>query len=657
MTSRGVAAGALALMAAAPACGLEPDQWQHRQALPVPNPGVVRLLLPPETLDLARANLEDLRLLDPAGQEMPFLLERVTPSPPPAVRPPVAFRVELGDGFTRLLIETGSATPFVAVTLVSPAPNFLKAARLEFSDDGARWQTAQSGVPVFRQFGAEQVRLEFAARVAAFARITLDDARTRPVPFTGATLDLATPAPPPLTRPLPVRIANREEFAGETLLTLDVGARHVPLAEFEFVTPDPLFARTVRVTTRELRDDLAVERTLATGTIYRVAADGLAPSARLQVPVNFNAPARELLVHVSNQDSPPLAIEEIRALQRPVWIVFRASVAGSHRLLTGNPDIAAPHYDLALLAGALREAPPSGLAPGPVERNPGYRRADALVAAPLLGGALDPAPWPFRKAVKLLAGGVQQLELDLDVLARAQRDFADLRLVRDQAQVPYVLERPTLTRATAVPLRSNPDPKRPRVSRWELKLPRPGLPLVRLTLTSPDALFQRRLQLAERVTDARGATHERALATGDWTKTPGSEPPLVIPLGVAPTTDTLWLETDNGDNPPLALTPTAQVQYPVARLLFRAEPGPLALYYGHRQATAPHYDVRLIAGQLFAAEKNVATLDAEQPARAEGWASGTLARLRGGVAFWGALILVVLVLLGIVAKLLPKPPA
>ena len=76
-----------------------------------------------------------------------------------------------------------------------------------------------------------------------------------------------------------------------------------------------------------------------------------------------------------------------------------------------------------------------------------------------------------------------------------------------------------------------------------------------------------------------------------------------------------------------------------------------------RTVTAPRYDLALVAGQILAAEKSVASLGAEEPARTGGWADQALAGPRGGIIFWSALAIVVVALLIVVAKLLPKPPA
>ena len=79
------------------------------------------------------------------------------------------------------------------------------------------------------------------------------------LPFTGARLMLASgPAPEPV--PVGARIAGRDEFAGETVLTLVLDGRHAPLSALELDTPAPLFTRRVTVTVRDVRDLVASER-------------------------------------------------------------------------------------------------------------------------------------------------------------------------------------------------------------------------------------------------------------------------------------------------------------------------------------------------------------------------------------------------------------
>jgi hypothetical protein len=648
----------LAFLAAGPlraAQTLIQADWQFRQAVTVAAPGLVRVELPPATLDAARPGLEDLRLVDPTGRETPYLLVRSTHAAPApfAVR---SFGVVLANRGTVVMIGSDGTTPLAGVVLATPAPVFLKSATVESSSDGERWETVTTGAPVFRQFGAEKLDLPLAGRPAARVRVTLDDAHTRPVPVTGARLVAAPVAAEPLeTRPLTARIVRREEFAAETMLTLDLGAAHLPLAAVEFATPEPLFMRAVTIAVRELRETSAFEHTLAAGSIYRVSVDGAPPSARLEIPLAGTTPARELLVHIANGDSPPLAIEAVQVRHRPVRLLFNASQTGRYTLLSGHRRVAAPRYDLAPFERDLQRVPGAATPCGPLEKNPAFVPAEPLAGLRIDGAPLDVSAWKRRRSVHLVAPGVQQLELDLDVLSHMQPNAGDLRLLQDGRQLPYLLERPALARPLVLALTPSPDPKRPSWSFWKIKLPFARLPLTRLTLATTTPFFQRHLRLYERIADQRGHAYDHTLADAEWSRPPDGGGALTLSLSSPPQTDTLILEIDNGDNPPLVLA-APQGAFAVVRLLFKADAAaPLELCYGHPIASVPRYDLQIVAPQILRAEKHVATL-APRDAPVRGGGRTLFDGYRNSILFWGTLTLVVVVLFFAIARLLPKPP-
>ncbi len=633
---------------------LTPSAWQYRQSLTVDRAGPLKIPLPAETLDHARPDLSDLRVLGPQGQELPCLLSR-PPLVPEPICAPKTFDVTLRGAATVVTLETGTSDPLSAVALRTGARSFLKPARIESSPDGRQWETLSEGVPFFRQDGAEQTVLPLGRRRAAFLRLTLGDERTEPVAVTGAMLFLAGAAPPP-AEPLHPRTVSSENFGRETVVTLDLGAANLALESLHFTCADPLFSRSVTVAVRELHGDELSERILARGTIYRVALEGLVPAAQGDLLVNATVPSRELIVHIENGDSPPLNISGIAAERQPVYLIFAPPAPGNYELRVGNAQAPTPAYDLAPLGASLDRLPVAAIQPGPPVPDPQYQPSQPLADLLISGGPLDPAPWTRRKPVMFSAPGVQQLELDLDVLAGARPDFADLRLLGEDRQIPYVLERTAMSRA--LPLTAVPDSeaKRTSFSHWKIVLPRAGLPLSRLVLTSPTPLFQRHLRVYETISDERGDTYEHALADADWVRLPG-DPVRTLSIGfeTRPQTGLLQLETDNADNPPIVID-QAQGFYPVTRLLFKVSSDQtVALLYGNAGAAPPRYDLGLVAGQLLKAEKNAASLGREETVSAS---PGVIffQGMRTSVIFWGALTVVIILLLVIVAKLLPKPP-
>lgn len=633
-----------------------PVEWKNVQQFDVAQPGLIKLSLPAETLDVARPGLEDLRIFDSAGHEVPYLIERPL-GDAARTRTAKEFRVELAGRSTIITIETGIAQPIDAVTLDTPAASFIKAVTIEGSSDQADWKPVVASQPIFRQpNGASQLRIAFPEGVWPFLRLTVDDRRSEAIPFTGARLHAVT-GEPVAAETVPVTIADRADN-GQTRLTLDLGGSHLTVGSLVFETPEPLFTRPVSVAIRQVAENAISERVLARDTIYRVAVEGFEPAARLEMPLDLTLSGRELLVLIDNGDNEPLQLAAVRATRRPVYAVFLAQQPGKYQVLTGNPRCPAPRYDVASFGSQLKGAVVTPVKLSALAGNPSYQPAESLPEIQDIGTALDTAAWKYRKPVQIKRAGAQQLDLDLDVLARADASFQDLRLVREGKQRPYILERTSIARKLVPQVVTANDPKKPNLSRWTIKLPQRNLPVTRLTCTTRSPLFKRQVTLSEEPTDERGEKYRHELGQAAWVRTPpATKAPLEISI-VSVLTDTLVLETDNGDNPAIELE-DFQLFYPVTRVLFKAPVEPATfLFYGNREVGFPQYDLDLIAPRLLAEEKSTATLAAEEELQKSSF--GQLFKLSGtkSVIFWGALVAVVIVLLVVIAKLLPKssPP-
>ena len=304
-----------------------PSDWRHEQDFDVAAPGLVKFSLPAETLSAARPALEDLRLYDNAGNELPFFIERPTPASKVSL-PAKSFQVSLNASTTVITLETGLAQPLDGVSLETPAGRFIKAVRAEGSADGQWWQSLASGQPVFREpYGASQVRVSVPAGAWRWLRLTVDDARTQPIPFTGARVHAAA-AEATAMELQPATIVERNENPGETRLTLNLGAANLDVASVRLETDEPLFTRLVSLAVPVVSEDAVREQAIGQGCIYRIAVEGHA-SENLSVPLEARVNSRELFLVIHNQDSPPLAITGVRVERRPVNLVFMARQAGT----------------------------------------------------------------------------------------------------------------------------------------------------------------------------------------------------------------------------------------------------------------------------------------------------------------------------------------
>lgn len=616
--------------------------WQSVQKVEVSGAGLVRLDLPPATLGASMPHLDDLRLVSPEGGETPYMVEWPHPENSWTVLSPKVHATLAGQT-TVLEFGAQARQPIRVIELLTSASAFIKAASVEGSNDGERWEPVAPNELVFRQTDkTERLRIPIPRGTWKRLRVVIDDSRWKPVPFTGVRLELEKAAEP--TVPLPVMVQKRVEGGGHTRLTIPLGSPNRWVAWVKLRASDALFSRRVSVE--------ANGRIIASQRLYQVALDGHQAS-NLTLPVRAQVAAPELVVEIDNGDSPPLKIEGVEAAAYPVSLAFHAKAAGQWRLFTGNAMASAPVYDVAALSDELRAAPSVTVGVSELAPNPAFDSKATLPETGAPGASIDLKGWAFRQPVTTTQRGVMQVELGLEALAHSNPGFGDLRLVQAGRQVPYVTQPIASHQSVAVTFAAVRDPKRPTVSRWELKLPVKGMPVTSVNVTSPTPLFTRYLEVIEPVRNSFGNASQRVVGAESWHHKPGDSPPLSMLLSLPTSGDTLYLETDNGDNSPVELGEIT-VYYPVVRLLFKTvDVAPVHLYYGNPRAGAPRYDLGLVEAELKKAAPLPATLGPEEPLKAVGTDSYKESS-QGSLLLWAVLALVVGGLLWVMAKWLPQ---
>jgi hypothetical protein len=194
-------------------------------------------------------------------------------------------------------------------------------------------------------------------------RIEILDASTRPA---GRRRPRERTLVPRLTR-------SEDASAHETILTLDLGARHQPVRGVRLQVSDPAFFRGVVVEARvdpppAGAGEAAVPlswRSLGEGAIYRYEEGG---ETREGLRLDVAGRERVLRLRIRNRDDRPLDIRGATALVPVERVAFEARAAGPYQLRYGDPRLSAPTYDLVRTAGdpalfASRALPAALLAP------------------------------------------------------------------------------------------------------------------------------------------------------------------------------------------------------------------------------------------------------------------------------------------------------
>lgn len=621
-----------------------PAAWSHGAEIKTSQKGLAAVPLPTAVLDRAAVNLRDLRVVDADGTEQPAVVHQ--PARAAAQWTAVVdLDARLEDGAT-WFTGRGPDGPVDALRLDSPEGEFVKAASLDVRENGV-WKTLWTGRPIFRaRSGAESRAVAFPARRLGEFRVRVDDRDGARVPFTGAALRLASDTVPPLA-PVAAVIVGREERPFETRWTLSLPARNLYVDAVRIDTPESFFQRRARLVVRrwsgadvpggrQIHEDVLGETTL-----YRTGS-GVARSEVLVVPVNRRLDVREVQLVVTNVDAPPLGVKAVAIDTVPTELRFAAEGRAPFRLAVGHPGAPAARYDWPAEAGR-----PGPATLGPLTENPAYAPPEVAPLLAATAASFNGGGWRFRAPVEVKALGVQKLEVPIAALVHGAPDGRDLRLVRDDKQVPFVYDRSGLYRELPLTLASAKSAPE-KTSRWEVRLPFEGLPVTHVEWAAAEPLFRRTVRVVENRTTPNGQPWVRVLAQTQWNRSGGSDR-LVLALSEPPAGDLLTVEIEDGDNAPLTVG-NFKAHYRSYELVFKTTPGSLWLYYGRPEAAFPVYDAALVADELLAARKDAVPVGPEEKLK-RGWGLGGGA---GGPVFWAVLILVTAVLLWAVQRLLPE---
>lgn len=643
-------------------------RYRRDVTLPAGDQFLVALPLPPELRARLQPELRDLRLVGADGREVPWVADRQAPR-----EQAEQWSGSLTDArqekrqSSQWLLDLGAPRRFGEVELRVAGTDFVKRLKLEASDDGQAWRPLRDDAGVFdRPWAGGRARrttIELvASQTARYLRLTADDTRSAPMTVEAVTVrDVRTgPEARWERRATVVSEGGRDRWS---LYRLEVEPG-LPLERLTLVAADPAFSRRVRL--REIRAGHGGEEQLllGEGTLWRLKLDEaqlVGESLDLDVAVGSGG---RLVLEVEDGDSPPLRQVSVR-VGGPVTRLVFPRPAAAPTLYYGNPATRAPLYDLSgLQARRAVETAPGLAGLGPEAENPVYVRPAPLAQVSSSGAALEVRRWRHERMFGVPQEDLYTLTLTPQDLARARADLGDLRLVDGQGrQVPYILE-PRAAEARLA-LSVEHDTPQGTTSRHRLTLPvdtpagppAPPVPLEALELRIVEPFFSRPARLSGR---APGAGRELRVWQGTLARRSESSSPLVLPLdGVA--RRELWLEIDEGDDRPLTLA-QAEGVLRVARLAFKAAPGPHRLLVGNEEAAAPRYDLALLSREVLA----YSALSVSPGALADNPAfrrtgAEYLRQAPPTLLLWGALLGAVIALLLMTARLLrsaqPAPSA
>lgn len=594
--------------------------------------------------------LEDLRLQDAAGREVPYLLMLPASTAPaeisgrlaatPTTRTESGFEIDLGriERVDRLSLRG------------LPGP-FLKRFSLEGSGDRQRWIVLVDAGTVFDlpDEGLTRMRVDFRPTELRYLRWIWSDATSARAPMPLAvSARRVEDARPAAAERVPLDFERRPSEPRLSRFRVRLPGRNLPMAALEFEVAPGDLSRPLRIQEPRLTGDLVEPVVLARGTLRRSAqADAVATA--FSIPFALMPVGDELEVVVDDGDNPPLELLAVRAKLRILpWIYFESLDGRPLTARFGRRSAVAPRYDLEASRQAAQRAEATMATWGPTRHlveSPAAAAPDFESVA--LGATIDVQRFEYARALPATPAGMNRLALDLAVLAHS--GLSDLRIVTGEGQqVPYLLERQEEPLSAALEVRPSGDSAEPGTSKYVIEMPYSGLPPSRLILATSGRVFERHVRVWQRLMASRPPEPLRRHVTQlRWLHADPSSPApdLVIELPRLATRE-IEIDIEEGDNQPLPLV-AAHLLVPSWRLRFFGGRSDLRLLYGRADLAAPRYDLALLGPRLVGTEGHEVHLGPEQSVGSAARATDESPRL-----FWILLAVSVLALLALLARLL-----
>ncbi len=626
--------------------------WLHEQPFQAPSAGLYEIVLPHDTLNASNRTLKDIRLISPTGAEAPYFLDR-TKQPTPGKQAAADFKASIVDNTTVLTARTQTDQAISAITLQTPSSDFIKSATVETRLPDGDWVSAAQNQVVFRyKNGVDRLTLPISGKGFLEIRVTLDDQRSSPTPFTGMSLTVQGIKFP--TTSHTASLMERKEINETTRTNIHLGVKNLHLSKLHLDVADPIFSRRYTLFYWDTSNPKQPRKVVVSdGSIFAVNINEGSSTKKTSLPVNELIPTDTLVLEIENNSNPPLEInKQVKADSFATKLIFHTAQTGNWKLITGYPDATAPVYDLVALSAHLSKET-KALELGPIRANPDYVKPDALPDINPEGAYINLDNWAYRRPIEAPKSGLIQLHIDPATLALSRNDLADIRVIQDGKQLPYLINPNAMAETIPTQIEIIQDPSAPNISKWKVTHNHDQLPTSKVIITPGTLIFERWIELISEQEDQFGKTTEVTQAQHNWVMKlrENEDSRLHLPLSNQRLPSTFYLVTRNGDNPPINITAVDVVCAKPSITFKRISSKPVFLYYGNPKASQPNYDLMLIRNELASVVKQPGLTGNKETIISRPSEKSPINT--GSPWLWIALGLVVMTLLIVISKLLP----
>jgi hypothetical protein len=358
-------------------------EWYHEVRLPEGKGPLGDFILPPSVFGRSRPEQHDLRLVDAAGQTVPYALRVRAPRDEQVPIPGRTFNQGVNDDRSATIsIDLGEGAPQhneIAVEVGGDA--YGRPLLLEGSGDNRTWSRLLDRVYVVRLEvdgkPVEKKRFSYPPSRFRYLRVVVrpDRVLEKDEPHIQSVQVYHTVRVPGEMVTLDARVEPREpvRLYGEygSAWVIDLGDRNVPVERLSLQIKEPTFSRMFSI---ELMDSGesgppgAGLPVVQTGELHGKEGEPI------EVDLQRSLTATRLRLTIQDARNPPLTLTGVRFTAAAHEVIFplRPGWKLPLRLYHGNPDAPAPRYDFAHTLPPRLDTPPLRATLGDLEKNPQY---------------------------------------------------------------------------------------------------------------------------------------------------------------------------------------------------------------------------------------------------------------------------------------------
>lgn len=338
-------------------CGNTGMKAQGEASLPqVEEKGFYAIDLPWQVMGEARPDLSDVRLVDGAGEEVPYLLKEDRTQPAGSVFEDYPIGIRTEGRFTKVTVET-DGRPLSSFTLRIKNADVKKRAVLQGSNDRKNWYAVKEHCPLEYPYDRTQtkadIKIDFPLSDYRWYLLSVNDSVSAPLNILQVGRWKAGSGSEQNEWLVPAsetRLTNGEHT---TDIVLAYPSRYYFSKAIFYISSPEYYNREASLRAVDPVGIPRKKRLPGSRRRYDVKMQEvsrfkglLSPEGNGTAMLDLNCYTDTLKLSIANGDDRPLQIDSVRTYIDRYYLVASLEPGTTYKLTYGNPDLAAPAYDL-----------------------------------------------------------------------------------------------------------------------------------------------------------------------------------------------------------------------------------------------------------------------------------------------------------------------